>query len=50
MLRATLLYLAGSVLIAAGASAQQPGQPGDSTRGMQRQMMKQQIQAPKVQH
>lgn len=45
MLRTTLICVAGSVVIAAGASAQQPGRPGDSTRGTNRQMMMEQVRA-----
>jgi len=45
MIRSTLLCLAGSLLVATGVAAQQPGAQGDTTRAMRREMMMQQVQA-----
>jgi hypothetical protein len=45
MIRSTLLCLGGSVLLAAGVYAQQPGRLHDTTRAMGREMMMQQVQA-----
>lgn len=45
MVRATLLCLVVSVLTVSGVSGQQPGNQGDTTRAMQREMMMQRVQA-----
>ena len=45
MIRSTLLCLGGSLLVATGISAQQPGPQGDTTRAMRREMMMQRVQA-----
>jgi hypothetical protein len=45
MLRSTLLCLAGSLLVATGVTAQEPGAQGDTPRAMPREMMMQRIQA-----
>jgi hypothetical protein len=45
MLRSTLLCLAGSLLVATGVTAQEPGAQGDTPRAMRREMMMQRIQA-----
>ena len=45
MIRSTLLCLGGSLLVATGVSAQQPGPQRDTARAMRREMMMQQVQA-----
>jgi hypothetical protein len=45
MIRAAMLCLGGSLLVAASSSAQEPGHQGDTARGMSRQMMMQRVQA-----
>ena len=45
MIRATLLCLGGSLVVATGVSAQQPGPQSDTSRAMRREMMMQRVQA-----